>query len=168
MGIVRVNPFRAMDMMTREFNKAFNTFDGTSHCVSANFSPRIDISEDENKIYMSVEVPGIPKEDVNLTINDENLLIIKGEKKTDCKTEDAKIVEEGAEAEAKSDETEAPKKDKTYIRTERSYGTFSRSFVLPDNIVNESVKANYNNGVLDITIDKKEPEKPKEISVNIN
>ena len=149
MGIVKVNPFRAMDMMSREMHKSLGTFEGTSQCVSANFSPKIDISEDENKIYLSAEVPGIAKENVNLTINDENVLIIKGEK----------------QASYTIDENE---KDKSCIRTERSYGTFTRSFVLPDNIVNDSVIANYADGVLDITIEKKEPEKPKEISVNIN
>ena len=149
MAIVRVNPFRAMDMMTRDMNRSFNTFEGSSQCVSANFTPRIDISEDENKIYMSAEVPGIAKENVNLTINDENVLIIKGEKKSSYKIDDKE-------------------KEASCVRTERSYGTFSRSFVLPDNIDTESIKANYKDGVLDISIDKKEPEKPKEISVNID
>ncbi len=151
MGIVRVNPFRAMDMMARDMQRAMRTFDSASQCVSANFSPKIDISEDENKIYLSAEMPGIAKEDVTVTINDDNLLIIKGEKK--------------ASYETKSEET--VRKEKLYIRTERSYGTFTRTFMLPENIVNDSIKANYNNGILDITIDKKEPEKPKEILVDI-
>jgi HSP20 family protein len=148
MAIVRVNPFRAMDQFARGMQRTMQQGDQVNHCISGNFTPRIDVSEDEKMIFLSVELPGISKEEVGLSINDENILIIKGEKKRVlCDSEE--------------------EKDKKYIRAERSYGTFNRSFLMPENINADSIKAAYRNGILDITIEKKEPEKPKSVSVTI-
>jgi HSP20 family protein len=91
-----------------------------------------------------VELPGVKKEDVKLTINDENVLVIKGEKKKD------------------------ESKDKVYVRSERSYGAFERSFRLSDNINKDSINAKYDNGILNISFQKKEPQKPKEVNINIS
>lgn len=161
MGIIRVNPFRALEHYKRNIDRNLNWFDEADYCSHANFVPKIDISEDENNIIISAEVPGIAKEDIEVKVNDENVLVIKGEKKSEFCThkekeqEDVKTVKEKEEGGLE------------YFRAERSYGKFSRSFMLPDNADGEKIKAKHNNGVLELVIAKKEPDKPKEISVKI-
>ena len=112
------------------------------------YVPRVDISEDTNNIYVHAELPGMSKDDVKVTVADD-ILTIRGEKKHEEKTE-----------------------DKNYFRIERRFGEFARQFTLPDNVKGDEVHANFNNGVLEITIPKSEPVKPTErevpISVNIN
>ncbi|MFP4368196.1 MAG: Hsp20/alpha crystallin family protein [Bacteroidota bacterium] len=148
MAIVRFDPFRGFEGLARKMNSFINEFDKGVNFEYGSFSPRIDISEDEKSIYISAELPGMKKEDVKVTINDDNVLIIKGEKK--------RIVEE------KEDEK------KSYVRIERSYGEFTRSFMLPENVDTESINAKVEDGVLNISLNKKEPEKPKEIEVKID
>jgi len=110
-----------------------------------NFVPKVDINEDEKNLYILAEVPGIPKDELKISINDDNVLTIKGEKKAEEKRE-----------------------DKTHIRIERNYGSFTRSFVLPENVKKESVNANFENGVLKIQFEKTEPIKPKEIEIKVS
>ena len=108
------------------------------------YVPRVDISEDTNNIYVHAELPGMTKDDVKVVVSD-GILTLRGEKKHEEKTE-----------------------DKNYFRIERRYGEFARQFTLPDNAHEEGVIANFSNGVLEIKIPKKEPEKPKEREVPIN
>jgi HSP20 family protein len=108
------------------------------------YVPRVDISEDTNNIYVHAELPGMSKEDVKITLS-EGILTLRGEKKHEEK-----------------------KEDKNYYRIERRYGSFARQFTLPENVKDEDVHANFNNGVLEITIPKSEPVKPKEREVPIN
>jgi HSP20 family protein len=112
------------------------------------FSPRIDIQEDEKSMYLDVELPGVNKEDVKISVTDENHLVIKGEKRR-----------EGYENEEKE--------GVNFLRVERRFGEFQRSFLLPENVNMESVNAKYDNGVLHIKLEKKEPEKPKERDIVI-
>ena len=108
------------------------------------YVPRVDISEDTNNIYVHAELPGMSKDDVKITLA-EGILTLRGEKKHEEK-----------------------KEDKNYYRIERRYGSFARQFTLPENVKDEDVHANFNNGVLEITIPKSEPVKPKEREVPIN
>ncbi|MFI5263106.1 MAG: Hsp20/alpha crystallin family protein [Candidatus Kapaibacterium sp.] len=110
----------------------------------AAYVPRVDISEDTNNIYVHAELPGMSNDNVKVTVSD-GVLTLRGEKKHEEKTE-----------------------EKNYFRIERRYGTFARQFTLPDNVDDEHVVANFNNGVLEVTIPKKEPEKPKEREIPIN
>jgi len=107
------------------------------------FKPRVDISEDSENFYLIAELPGMSKEDVKITINEENMLIIKGEKKS--------LIGENS----------------TTHRTERRFGSFERAFVLPDNLATDNVKAKFENGMLELSIAKVEPPKPKEMEVTI-
>ncbi len=113
----------------------------TSH---HSYVPRVDISEDASNIYVLAELPGLAKEDVKLTVR-EGTLILRGEKKHKDK-----------------------KEDRNYYRIERRYGEFVRQFSLPENVKEEAVRANFTNGILEITIPKSEPQKPKEHEVPIN
>jgi len=105
---------------------------------------KVDISEDEKAIYLSADIPGVRKEDVKVTMEDDVITI--------C-------------AERTQEEEE---KKKNYHRVERSWGSLSRSFTIGENVEAEDVTANYDNGVLKIVVPKKEPEekKSKEIAVS--
>lgn len=151
MSIVRIDPFRGFDSLARKMNSFVSEFDKGINVEYGNFLPKIDISEDENSIFIYAELAGIKKEDVKVSINDDNLISIKGKKEKEFKEEkegqDNKIV---------------------YLLMERSFGEFTRSFQLPDNVDRESISAKFEDGILNITLNKKEPEKPKEQLVNID
>ena len=104
-------------------------------------SPSVDIFEEGNDLVLKAELPGIKKEDLNVTIT-ENRIVIEGEKKQ---------------------EEEVEKKD--YHWVERSYGSFSRSFRLPDNVNGEAAKASFKDGILEIRAPKTEEAKQKKITV---
>ncbi|MEJ5287156.1 MAG: Molecular chaperone (small heat shock protein) [Candidatus Kapaibacterium sp.] len=147
MAIVRFDPFRGFETLARRMSEMFEEFERGITVTPSDFSPRVDISEDEKHLYVTVELPGVSKEDVKVSINDDNILVIKGEKKREFKTED---------------------KERNFIRVERSYGSFQRSFMLPDNVKKDNVSAKYENGVLTITLEKVEPEPPKQIEIPIS
>ena len=115
-----------------------------SQTTHQSYVPRVDISEDASNIYVHAELPGLSKDDVRLTVC-EGTLILRGEKKHQEK-----------------------KEDRNYYRIERRYGEFVRQFTLPENVKEEDVRANFTNGILEITIPKSEPQKPKEHEVPIN
>lgn len=144
MALVRFDPFRGFENLSKKMSDFIGDFDKGVNIEFGGFAPRVDISEDEKYLYVHAELPGINKENVKITVNDDNVLIIKGEKKRE------EVVE-----------------DKTFIRVERNYGSFSRSFMLPDNVKTESISAKYENGILSLTLEKIEPVKPKEVHVEI-
>lgn len=144
MALVRFDPFRGFESLTKKLNEFAGEFEKGFNIEFGAFAPKIDIAEDEKNIFFHVELPGIKKEDVKVSLTDGNVLMIKGEKKREDKVE-----------------------DKCYIRVERNYGSFSRSFELPDNVKTDSISAKYDNGVLNLTLEKVEPQKPKEVEVNI-
>lgn len=149
MPIVRFDPFKGFEKVVNKMNNIISDAEKGIGFEYGNFSPRVDIIEDENKLYVMAELAGINKEDVKITVNEENILVIKGEKKA----------EKGC-----CDDKES---DKCYLRVERNYGTFSRSFMLPDNIKKDSISAKFDNGVLEISLEKEAPVAPKEIHVDI-
>jgi HSP20 family protein len=104
----------------------------------------MDISETEQAFIIHAELPGVQKEDIKISISEDNILSISGEKK-------------------KSEQIQ----DKNFVRMERFYGTFRRTFTLPDHIQSSSIKADFTNGILEISLPKSEPIKPKEITVEI-
>jgi Molecular chaperone (small heat shock protein) len=147
MAIIRFDPFRSFESLARRMSEMFEDFEKGITVTPSDFSPRVDISEDEKHLYVTVEIPGVNKDDVKVTINDDNILVIKGEKKREFKTE---------------------YKERNFIRVERSYGSFQRSFMLPDNFKKDNVSAKFENGVLTITLEKIEPEPPKQIEIPIS
>lgn len=147
MDIVRFNPVREISSAISKMNEFLSDFDRTFYNESAAFYPAVDISDDEKNIYLNLEMPGLSKENVQIKIKENNVLVIKGEKKQENTTED---------------------KERNYIRMERRYGEFARYFTLPDNVNTEKIDAKFDKGVLSITIEKKEPEKPNEKLIEIN
>lgn len=148
MSIVRFDPFRNFGNMSRVFGDFFGDLEKGVNVEYGGFAPRVDISEDEKNVFLHIELPGIRKEDVKVTINEEKILSIKGEKKQEDKVEDNSG-------------------DRSYIRVERSFGSFTRTFVLPDTVKADSIVAKFENGVLNLTLEKVEPKKPKEIEISL-
>jgi len=155
MSLVRWNPTRELmtfpgDVlnMQREINKMFDSFfrggvvdDGT--LATSLWSPAVDVAEHENEYRVKVELPGVSKDDVKITMQD-NILTIRGEKKQ-----------------------EKESKESSYHRIERSYGAFQRSFTLPTTVKSDRIEATYKDGILTITLPKAEEAKPKQIEVKV-
>lgn len=149
MAIIRWNPFQELHVMQDAINKLFDeTFSSRypkKHAEEGSvFSPLVDIYETKEEIRMDIELPGMKLEDIRVNI-EEDSLNIEGERK---------------------DET--VQKDRNYHRVERVYGKFSRSFNLPSNIDKEKINANFKEGVLKITLPKKESVKPKQIAISVD
>ncbi len=146
MGIIKVDPFRGLDTMMRRVNDFYEDVNrGGIRFEVGDFQPRVDVSEDATTVTIHAELPGILKEDVKITMTDHNVLTIRGEKKRETKSE-----------------------ERNFMRIERSYGSFTRSFTLPENLKNDQVNASFDGGVLTITIPKSEPAKPKEQEITIS
>lgn len=141
-------PRRGFRPFSRDFDRFFTDFgwglQPAEELDDAAWAPKVDIYETENAYVLNAELPGLTKDQIDIDIND-NTLTLKGEKKFEEKVE----------------------KD-NYVRIERSYGNFSRSFALSDDVNPEGITANYKEGVLEVTLPKKEEAKPKEIKVEIN
>ncbi len=150
MTLVKYDPFTGVDGLIRRMDRWMDGFNRRSMVFNTSaWMPKIDVHEEADRFWISAELPGIAKEDVKVKVNDDNMLIISGEKRS--------VFEENDE-----------KDDKRLIRSERSYGSFTRSFILPDNVDKDSIKAKYENGVLNMEILKKEPEKPSETEITID
>lgn len=109
-------------------------------------NPKVDIQEDEHAVYVKAEVPGIDEKDINVELK-ENILTISGEKKEEKQEQD---------------------KNRNYNYSERRFGSFCRTVVLPEGIKADAVTAHYRNGVLEIELPKAEKVKPKKIEISVN
>ncbi|NMB80603.1 MAG: Hsp20/alpha crystallin family protein [Ignavibacteria bacterium] len=136
MTLIKFEPLRELESIHDRIQRYFDDFSNFGFSFTDNFNPRIDISEDENSLNVIAEIPGIKKENLKITLQD-NILTIEGEKK---KEEEAK--------------------DKNYYRSERVFGSFKRCFTLPTEVDSEKVDAKFEEGILKINIKKLEP-KPK-------
>jgi len=155
MSLIRWNPVHELDRwpsdfvgIQRDINRLFDNFFRSGNPVeetiaTAYFAPAVDIAEKENEYVVKVELPGVEKEDVKISV-ESNILTIKGEKKQ-----------------------EKEEKNKNFHRVERSYGSFQRSFTLPSTVKNDKIDALFNSGILTITMPKSEESKPKQIEVKV-
>lgn len=141
MTLIKFEPLREFESFSNRLQRIFDEFSGD---ISTQFNPKVDISEDDDKIFVDVEAPGMNKEDISISLQD-NILTIKGEKRN---------------------ETEE-KKGKNYYRSERCYGAFQRSFTLPAEIDREKAEAKFENGILQISIAKSQPKKISERNIKI-
>jgi len=146
MTLVRFNPFRELETISDRMKNLFEDFPTSFHLeTSSNFSPRIDISDDEKTVFVNVELPGVDKKDVKISVQENNILIINGEKKTEIKDEKM-----------------------NFYRVERNYGSFCRTISLPVDVNSEKTKAKYENGILNIELPKLEPTPKVEKLIEIN
>jgi HSP20 family protein len=139
------NPLRELFELQRGINQLFDDSLGTPREETAlkAWSPAVDVYEDEESFLIKVDLPEISREDVKVNLN-ENTLSISGERRVE--NED---------------------KRENYHRVERSYGQFYRSFTLPPNVNPEAINAQFKDGVLRLTLPKKEEAKPRQIDVKI-
>lgn len=110
---------------------------------SEEYAPRVDIRETEDKYFLTFEVPGMKKDDIDISVR-QNMLTVSGKR-----------------------EEEKEEKDKGYIRREIASGSFSRSFTIPETVNSDSISAEYRDGLLEISMDKLEKVKPKEVKINV-
>lgn len=147
MNLVKFKPSRNLfqDSMT-PFNTFFDSFFNESDALGntetgKNFIPSVDVKETEKAFELDFSLAGMEKENVKIELK-ENKLTVSGERKTEKEDENAK-----------------------YHRIENKYGSFSRSFLLPDHIKSDAIEANFKNGVLKVSIPKTEIAKPKAIEI---
>src|SRR6201997_5586476 len=143
--LTRWDPFREFttlqDRMNRLFRDSFG--DREEALTTSTFAPPVDVYEDEHSVTLKIEVPGIEEKDIDVRI-ENNTLAVHGERKF-----------------------EKEEKEENFRRVERQYGSFTRSFTLPNTVDSDKVSANYDKGVLKITLAKKAEAKPKQIKVNV-
>jgi len=147
MAITRWDPFRDVFTLQNRMNSLFQEFGRTQGendaLTTAAFVPPVDIYEDEHKIVLKLEVPGLKESDLDIQLENQ-VLTVKGERKF-----------------------EKEEKEENFHRIERRYGSFYRSFAVPNTVDSESVKAGYDAGVLKIELAKRAEAKPKQIKVEI-
>ena len=147
MTLVRWDPFRELEDMSERLNRVFsrptmrNT--GKENLTVADWMPTVDISETESEYLIKAELPEVRKEDVKVTV-ENGVLTLQGERRQ-----------------------EKEEKGRRFHRVERSYGSFVRSFTLPESVDEGGVKAEYKDGVLALHLPKSEKVKPKAIDVKV-
>jgi HSP20 family protein len=145
MSIVRYDPFRDLRTLQEEVNRLFSTnltrAFGDEGIGRGAWAPSVDIYENKDQIVLEAELPVMKRDDFELSI-ENNVITLRGERRFE-----------------KTDETD------NYHRVERSYGAFTRSFTLPQTVSPEGAVAEYNNGVLRVTLPKREETKARRIQV---
>ena len=139
-------PFGEPRSIRREMDRLWNRVFGETplaRIFAEAWSPRVDLTETKDSFIVKAELPGLEAKDVNVSISG-NVLTIKGEKKK-----------------------EEEEKDEHHHYVERYYGSFQRSFQLPANVMNDKIEANFNKGVLKLTLPKTDEAKKKEIEIKV-
>jgi HSP20 family protein len=128
--------------MNRLFEDVFTSARGEERdLIASSWAPAVDIYEDESHLVLTAEIPGIDEKDIEIKVED-NTLSIQGERKMEKET-----------------------KEDNYHRIERAYGSFTRSFTLPNYIDQENIQAEHANGLLKITMPKKPELKPRKVKI---
>jgi HSP20 family protein len=150
MAMVRWEPFRDLltiqDRMNRMFDDAFRTTrqsDEDDWALGGTWAPPVDIYEHDGNLVLSAELPGIDPKKVDIRL-ENNVLTLKGERAL---------------------ETEVNRE--SFHRLERAYGGFARSFTLPTAVDQDKIQADYRNGVLKVTLPKREEAKPRQIAISV-
>ncbi len=152
MSIVKWSPFKELEDMRRDMERLFGEFFEPTPMRRRLWPkleigvivPNVDMYDRKNEIVVKAELPGVEKENVDITIT-ENNLTIKGERKKDEEM-----------------------KEEEYYSREMSYGSFTRTISLPVEVDSSKAKATFKNGILEIALPKKEEAKPKEIKVEVS
>ena len=140
----RWEPFRGSSPDS-QLNRLFNDFFGRASQDQnlTTWAPAVDIYEGEHELVVKADLPDIKPEALDVRV-ENNILTIRGERKFEKKVD-----------------------EKNYLRVERAYGSFARSFSLANTVNSEAIKADYKDGVLTLSIPKREEAKPKQIKVNV-
>lgn len=142
---IRWDPFWSLRGLQDEMNRLFTDFSGDdTETGFAKLTPAVDLVDTDDDVLVKVELPGIKKEDVDITLND-GLLTIKGEKKV-----------------------EKEEKEGSRYYFERKYGSFARTITLPAKVKSDKIKAKFTDGVLEVKLPKADEEKTREVKITVN
>jgi HSP20 family protein len=146
MTIARFTPFQGVSTLHDQFNRLLNESfrNNSEEAAFAAWAPAVDIYETPDALVVKADLPDLNEKDIDIQV-ENNLLTIRGERKFE------KSVSE-----------------ENYLRVERTYGAFSRSFSLPNTVNPEAIGAEYKNGVLTVTLPKREESKPRQVKVTVN
>lgn len=141
----RWEPFRGAATLQEQVNRLFgNVLEHSGEESNlTSWAPAVDIYETEHELVVKADLPEVDPKELDIRV-ENNLLTIRGERKFEKKVN-----------------------EENYLRVERAYGSFSRSFSLANTVNSEAIKADYQNGVLTLTVPKREEAKPKQIKVNV-
>ena len=144
-AITRWDPFHNLSTLQDHVNRLFEGSLPRRSVQSAltTWAPAVDIYETENELVLKADLPDVNEKDLDVRI-ESSILTIKGERKFEEKVKEA-----------------------NYLRVERTYGSFSRSFSLPSTVDNGSIKADYQNGVLTVQLPKRAESKPRQVKINV-
>jgi HSP20 family protein len=145
-AITRRDPFLSLANWQDQVNRIFEgALAGRSEgSAMTAWAPSVDIYETENELVLKADLPDINEKDLDVRV-ENNMLTIRGERKFEQKV-----------------------KEENYLRIERTYGSFSRSFSLPNTVSPEAIKAEYKNGVLTVEMPKRAESKPKQVKINVS
>jgi len=143
--LTRWEPFRGLNTLQDQVNRLLeDSIRGAgSNSSLAAWAPAVDIYETESELVVTADLPGINENDIDVRV-ENNMLTVRGERKLE------KTINED-----------------NMLRVERAYGSFSRSFSLPNSVNTEAIKADYHDGVLTVKLPKREESKPKQVKVNV-
>jgi HSP20 family protein len=147
MSMTRWQPFRNLSTLQEEVNRLFEsslTRCRTGQADLASWSPAVDIYETANELVVNADLPDVQDKDIEVRV-ENNTLTIRGERKF-------------------SNEVH----EDNHLRVERAYGSFTRSFSLPNTVNTEAIKAEHKNGVLTVHMPKREETKPKQIKISVS
>jgi HSP20 family protein len=143
-SVIRWDPFRNISGLQEQVNRLFesNLRGRTDESALTTWAPSVDIYETENELVMKADLPDVAEKDIDIHV-ENNMLTVRGERKFEQKV-----------------------KEENYLRVERAYGAFSRSFSLPNTVNTDAIKAEYKNGVLTVLMPKRAESKPKQVSTS--
>ncbi len=141
----RWEPVRELEQMQRRMNRLFERLmpNGDGEFSALNFMPSAEMEERPDEIHLKIEIPGLEAKDLDVEVTEE-AVVIRGERKSETKTE-----------------------EKGIVRSEFRYGKFERTIPLPARVQNDKVKAEYKNGILNLTLPKSEKDKKKVTKVKV-
>jgi HSP20 family protein len=144
-AVQKWRPFGMLTSLQKDINRLFEDFwpMRREDIEEGMIAPALDVSEDKENVYVAADLPGVEEKDIKLNLQN-GILTLSGEKREEKET-----------------------KEKNFHRIERSYGSFSRSLALPCQVAAEKAIAKFKNGVLNVTLPKKEEAKPKEINIKV-
>jgi HSP20 family protein len=144
-AITRRDPFLSLANWQEQVNRIFeNALPGRGDASAMTaWAPSVDIYETENELVLKADLPDIDEKDLDIRVEND-MLTLRGERKFEQKV-----------------------KEENYLRIERTYGSFSRSFSLPNTVNPEAIKAEYKNGVLTVEMPKRAESKPKQVKINV-
>lgn len=145
-SITRWDPFRNLASLQEQVNRLFegNLSHERDQSALTAWSPSVDVYETENDLVIKADLPEVIEKDIDVRV-ENNMLTIRGERKLEQRV-----------------------KEENYLRMERSYGFFTRSFSLPNTVNTEQIQAQYSDGVLTVSLPKRAESKPKQVKINVS